>query len=130
MPQAGPDEAFARLQVDVERRRRDLAPPVVEQARALPALVRRLVAGETGVALDPEHRAAHGARVGAVMRADRRQRRLQVAQETLERLAHVRLVVGLVRLEPGALVVPGDAAQEAERLVGKIGSHDALYFVG
>src|SRR3546814_19250830 len=56
MPQLGADETLARFQVDVERWRGQLAPAIVEQARTLPALVRRFVAGETGVALEPEQR--------------------------------------------------------------------------
>jgi hypothetical protein len=55
VPQAGADEAVARLQVQVERRRRQFAATLVEQARALPTLVRRLVAREAGVALDPNN---------------------------------------------------------------------------
>src|SRR3546814_7610344 len=46
MPQPCADEAVARLQVQVERRCRHLFAALVEQARALPGLVRRLVVGE------------------------------------------------------------------------------------
>src|SRR3954462_7436686 len=56
MPQTGADEALARLQVDVEGRRLDLPPAGVEQACALPALVRSLVVGEARIAMQPEQR--------------------------------------------------------------------------
>src|SRR3546814_6813716 len=66
MPQPCADEAVARLQVQVERRCRHLFAALVEQARALPGLVRRLVVCEARVALDAEQRTAHGFRFGAV----------------------------------------------------------------
>src|SRR3546814_7115288 len=97
--------------------------PLVEQARALPGLVRRLVVGEARVALDAEQRAAHGLRFGTVVLAHGKQVRLQVGKQRLEGAAHVRLVVGLVRLEPRALVVAGQRAQKPEALVGEIGRH-------
>src|SRR3546814_4646928 len=100
----------------------DLA-ALVEQARALPGLVRRLVVGEARVALDAEQRTAHGFRFGAVVLADRVQIRLQVGQQRLEGAAHVRLVVGLVRLEPRALVVARLRAQEPEAPVCEVGRH-------
>src|SRR3546814_1994860 len=86
-------------------------------------LVRRLVVGEARVALDAEQRAAHGLRFGPVVLADRVQIRLQVGQQRLEGAAHVRFVVGLVRLEPRALVVARQRAQEPEALVGEVGRH-------
>src|SRR5690606_14974951 len=46
MPQAATGEATAGLDVQVERRRNHLASPLVREARAGPALVWRLVAGE------------------------------------------------------------------------------------
>src|SRR5690606_14250293 len=49
----------------------------------------------------------------------------QVAEQALERLADVRLVVGLVGLEPGALVVGGQGAEELQALVGEVGTHDS-----
>src|SRR3546814_2042309 len=123
MPQPCADEAVARLQVQVERRRRHLLAPLVEQARALPGLVRRLVVGEARVALDADQRAAHGLRFGTVVLAHGKQVRLQVGKQRLEGAAHVRLVVGLVRLEPRALVVAGQSAQKTDALVGELGRH-------
>src|SRR5690606_10570077 len=96
---------------------------LVEQARALPGLVRGLVVGEARVAVDAEQRAAHFRRVGAEMRAHPGQRDLQVAEQALERLAHVGLVVRLVGLAPGALVVAGQGAEELQALVGEVGTH-------
>src|SRR3546814_21034978 len=64
VPQPSADEAVARLQMKVERRCRHLCAELVEQARALPGLVRRLVVGEARVALDAEQRAADGFRFG------------------------------------------------------------------
>src|SRR5690606_41858413 len=114
MPQAGTDEAVARLDVDIERRRGDLAPARVEDARALPGLVRRLVAGEARVAMYPEQRAAHGPRIRTVLRAHLGDDRLQVSEQEQEGLAQVALVLGLVRMEPGTVVVPRQAAQDAK----------------
>src|SRR3546814_6078308 len=91
MPQPCADEAVARLQVQVERRCRHLFAALVEQARALPGLVRRLVVGEARVALDAEQRAAHGLRFGTVVLAQGKQVRLQVGKQRLEGAAHVRL---------------------------------------
>src|SRR3546814_2340088 len=65
----------------------------------------------------------HGLRFGPVVLADRVQIRLQVGQQRLEGAAHVRLVVGLVRLEPRALVVARQRAQEPEALVCEVGRH-------
>src|SRR3546814_17477601 len=62
VPQPSADEAVARLQMQVERRCRHLFAALVEQARALPGLVRRLVVGEARVALDAGQRAADGFR--------------------------------------------------------------------
>src|SRR5690606_21228036 len=123
MPQPGADEALPRLQVHVERGRGHFTAALMEQARALPALVRRLAVGEARVAVDAEQRAAHRARIGAEVRADRGQRRLQVADQAQEGLAHVRLVVGAVGLEPGLVVVSRQAAQEAQAGIAEVGSH-------
>ena len=92
----------------------------MEQARALPALVRGLVVGEAGVALDPEQRTADGLGLGAVVLADPGQDRLQVGEQALERTAYVLVVVGLVGLEPLAFVVARQTAQELEAGVGEI----------
>jgi hypothetical protein len=54
------------------------------------------------------------------MRADLRQRLLQVGDELQERLAHMALVVGLVRVEPGPVVVAVQRAQEGEGVLGEI----------
>src|SRR6185312_9098232 len=75
VPHAAAGEAVAGLEVHVERGCGDLVAAFVEEARALPRLVRQLVVGEAGVAEDAEQRAAVLARVGAVVRADLRQRR-------------------------------------------------------
>ena len=114
MPQSRADETVARRDVQVERRRGDLAAAFVEDARAGPGLVRLLVVAEAGVALHAEQRTADLARIGAVMTAQFRDRRLQVRDQLQEGFAHVRFVVGLVRLEPGAVVVACQRAQEAE----------------
>src|SRR5207342_1498910 len=120
MPNAGTDEAVAGLDVDVEGGRIDFAETLVIQARARVGLVGRLVVGEARVAMDAEQRAADRAGIGAVLRADRGEVRLQVRKQLEEGAAHLRVVVGLVRLEPLAIVVAGQAAQELEALVGEV----------
>ena len=120
MPEPGADEAFAGFQVDVERRRRDLAPARMEQARTLPALVRRLVVGEPRVAVEAEQRAADWPRIGAEMLADLREGGLQVREQAQEWPADMRFVIGLVRLEPRAFVVARQRAQEPEAPVAEI----------
>src|SRR5690606_17643616 len=76
-------------------------------------------------ALDAEQRAADGLRLSAEVLAHRAQVRLQVPEQRLERPAHMRVVVGLAGLEPSAIVVAGEAAQEAEALVGEVRGHGA-----
>ena len=90
------------------------------QARAEPGLVRSLVVGEARIAIDAEHRAAAGARIGAKMRTDLRQRFGEVADQAQERIARGFLVTRLVRREPLAIVVAGQLAQEAETVGGDI----------
>src|SRR3546814_20625447 len=56
VPKPSADEAVARLQMQVERRCRHLVAALVEQARALPGLVRSFVVGEACVALGADQR--------------------------------------------------------------------------
>src|SRR6185312_6125919 len=100
--------------------RLDLVASLMGETRALPGFVRQLVVGVARVAVDAVQRTAVLARVGAVVRADLRQRRLQVGDQDEERLAHVALVVVLVRVEPVAMVVAFQSAQEAEGGGGEI----------
>ena len=108
VPDAAADEASARLQVDVERRRawRER----VEQPRALP----------TYGALSPENQVSRWMRnsepptvlgSGTELPADRASAGCRSASRRWNG-AHRRLVPGLVREEPRALVVAGEAAQE------------------
>ncbi|KAG1442357.1 hypothetical protein G6F57_018434 [Rhizopus arrhizus] len=112
MPQPGADEAFARLQVHVERGRGHFAATLMEQPRTLPGLVGRFVVGKTRVAMDAEQRATDAAGIGAEMVADLGQRRLKVAEQAQERLPHVVFVLLAVVVEPCLFVLttsPADA---------------------
>src|SRR5579871_1939288 len=70
VPDAAAEKTLARLNMDIERRRRNLMSARVEKTRATPGLVGRLVVGKTRVAINAKQRAAVFARVSAVMLAD------------------------------------------------------------
>ncbi len=123
VPDAGTQETAARLHVQVERGCRHGLAAFVEKTRAGPGLVGRLVVREARVAVDAEQRTAGAARVGAVVRADRQQVRLQVGDQALEGLLEVRLVVVAVIVEPLARVVARQRAQELEALVAEVAAH-------
>ena len=123
MPQPGADEAFARLQVHVERGRGHFAATLMEQPRTLPGLVRRFIVGETRVTMDAEQRAADATGICAEMVAHLGQRRLKVAQQAQERLPHVVFVLLAVVVEPCLFVMQRQAAQEPEAGIGEIGAH-------
>ena len=90
--------------------------PLVPEVDAGLRLVRRLVAREARVAVDAEQRAALAAGVGHQVRADLRQAQPEVLDEGERRLEQVVLVAVLVGVEPLAVVVGLQLAQEGEQL--------------
>src|SRR5207302_6310957 len=78
--------------------------------------VRTLVAGKTGIAIDAEHRAAIGARIGdellAHPRKPRRHRRNELRHRPLNRF----LEAVFVGFKPGPLVVRSQLAKEGEQV--------------
>src|SRR6266704_6215001 len=75
-------------------------------------LVRRLVLGEPDVAIDPEHRTLGVARD---LGREPRQPDVHLFDQCAHRRADVVLVTLAMRLEPGLVVVPSEAAQKGER---------------
>src|SRR5213594_5097088 len=75
-------------------------------------LVRRLVLGEPDVAIDPKHRALG---VAGDLRREPREPDVHLFDQRAHRRADVALVALTMRLEPGLVVVPGEAAQKGER---------------
>src|SRR6185312_708475 len=121
MPQSGAHETVARRDVQIERWRGDLAAAFVEDTRTGPGFVGRLVAGKAGISLDAKQRTPDLARIGAVMAAQLRDWRLQVRDQLKVRPAHAGFIIVLMRLEPRAVVVALQRAQELERGRGKVG---------
>src|SRR5881397_2403579 len=75
-------------------------------------LVRRLVLREPDIAIDAEHRAL---RVAGDLRREPREPDIHLFDQRAHRIADVALVALTMRLEPGLVVVPGEAAQKGER---------------
>src|SRR5262249_54192790 len=79
-------------------------------------LVGRLVAAEPGVTVDPQQRAARGVRVGGEMRADRPKPGGDGGDESQQRIAPLAEGPVLVLVEPLAVVVAPELAEEAEEV--------------
>src|SRR5688572_32614595 len=88
-------------------------------------LVRRLVRGKSGVAMDPIHRPAVSSRIDSEGRADGGHPRSQIADELQKRRLDVGDVSIAVRLEPVATVVGLEIAQEREQSGSEVCSHGA-----
>src|SRR4051812_1957963 len=125
-PDAAADRAPGRLDVEVETgaamggggaSHATSRVAVVEPARGV-GLVRRLVAGEPYVAMDAEERAL---RVADDLRRDAREPHVHLFHERGERRAHLRLVRRAVLLEPLAIVVAAQRAEEGQRGGSKAG---------
>ena len=86
-------------------------------------LVWALVLGEPHVAVDAEHGAAVGARVGHEVLADRLQLGTEVGDELEQGLLHVLLVPTLVVLEPCTVVVGSQLEQELEEVGSEVRLH-------
>src|SRR6185436_18661079 len=87
-------------------------------------LVRRLVFGEPDVAVDAEHRPLG---VAADLGRERLESRVHLPDEVAHWLAHLRLVVRAMRLEPFLVVVPRESAKEPQR--GRGERHPFLQWV-
>ena len=131
VPDPAAGEHVARRQVQVEAGRVGLLGPLVAEVDARLRLVRRLVLGEARVAVDAEQRAALAPRVGHQVRADVGQSEPEVLDEGERGLEQVVLVAALVRVEPLAVVVGLQLAQEGEQLGPElaVGHHPTLYHV-
>src|ERR1041385_2384278 len=115
MPDAGGGEAFIGIDVQIEARNtRRLLAAVMKKMHAEVCLVRRFIAGETGVAMNAEERAAGRARIGDQMLGDAREARLKIADELQDRSADTLLVTRFVFREPFAIVVFLQLAQKRE----------------
>ncbi len=122
MPDAGADEDLAGLEVEVEARGVGVLARLVAELDAGVGLVGALVLGEAHVAVDAEERAADRPRIGVEVGADLGQARPEIADELLRRMAQLLLVALLVGLEPLAVVVGLEVAQELEELRAEVGS--------
>jgi len=80
-PQPRADKAPARFKVNIEARCVGIFGLLVAKVDAGVDLVRRLVFGEAGVALNAEQRAAYGAAIGQEVRAERVEGRAEVGDE-------------------------------------------------
>ncbi len=120
VPDSGAHEALPGLEVQVEAGGVGVVPALVAEVHAGVGLVGRLVAAEPGVALDAEQRAAHRAGIGHEVGRDRVEAFREVGDEVECRLAHRRLVSGLVGVEPLAIVVRGKVLQEGEQRRGEM----------
>src|SRR5437773_105690 len=118
-PQTSADERLARLQMEIET-----GAPLVRLAPHLPRraamvepaagvrFVRRLVPGEADVAVDAKHGSLG---IAADLRGECREAAVHIVDQRAHRLAHFLFVLGTMRLEPGLLVVGGEAAKESQR---------------
>src|SRR4029453_13030087 len=79
-------------------------------------LVGGLVAAEPRVAVDAKEQAARGMRVGGEMRADRPEPGADRGDEAQQRVAHLGEVAVLVLVEPLAIVVAPELAEEAKEI--------------
>jgi hypothetical protein len=118
-PDSAGREALARLEVEIVSRAPAVIAPshapagvAMRQPHARVGLVRRLVLRKPDVAVDPEHRTP---RVADDLRRHPCEPDVELIDERLERLAHLALVLGAVRLEPLPPVVLLEAAEKRER---------------
>src|ERR1051325_8487860 len=88
----------------------------MKEVEADVSLVRRLVFGETRVAVNAEHRAADGTRIGRQVRRGLGERRGEVVDEPQGGLADVAVVALFVGGEPVAVVVRGELPQKGKEL--------------
>src|SRR5262249_24615017 len=83
-------------------------------------LVGRLVAAEPGVPVDAQQRAARGVRVGREMRADRSETGPDRGDEAEQWVTHLGDVTVLVGVEPLAVVVAPELAEEAKEVAADV----------
>src|SRR2546422_9262259 len=116
MPEPSPAHAVRGFQMQVKPRRvLILAGSSVRKVGADVGLVRALVFGESDVPVDTEHGATDRPGVDLDMGADGVARLAEVCNDPQHRLLHVGLVPSPIRLEPGALVVRFQLAEELEQ---------------
>ena len=120
MPDAGRAEHAARLQMNVEARRMNVAGHYVRKARGDMRFVWFLVGREAHVTVDAKHRTARRTRVGNQLGADLPEPRSEVADEREHRLTNVAFVARTIRLEPFAPVVGPQFLQEAEQVTAEM----------
>src|SRR5262249_48142226 len=104
---------------------------LVSEERRRNRFVRLFVLREARVAVDPEHRAAGRLRIGDEIRTDREQPRSKRGDERQQRVAHVREVTILVRVEPFFFVVGLQLSQKSEKPRGEsklFGHRDYFFF--
>jgi hypothetical protein len=114
MPQAAAAEDLVGLKVEVETGGVHVFAGGVAEVQAGVGLVGRLVFCEARVAVDAEDRAAVGPRIGDEVRTDLAEVGREVDDELDQRLAHVALEARPVLLEPVAVIVLLQLAQEVE----------------
>ena len=113
-PESNSDEAATRLEVHIKPRSVGILCPFVAKMHAGIELVRRLVLGESRVAMDPKERSSDSPRVRDEVRREFLERFDKVGDEVECGLAHRRLVAGLVLVEPGSVIVDGQVTEKGE----------------
>ena len=118
-PETSADEHLLGREMHIEARRVDVAAEAVAELAGAMLLVRTFVLREAHVAVDAEHRAAIGPRIGDELLADagemRRHRGNEIRHRSLDGFSEA----ALVGLEPRAIVVRLELAEEREELLGK-----------
>src|SRR3989475_10322420 len=116
MPEPSPAHAVRGFQMKVKSwRALILAGPNVGKVGAHVGLVRTLVFGESDVPVDTEHGATDRPGVDLDMGADGVEWLAEICDEPQHGLFHVGLVPSPIGLEPGALVVRFQIAEELEQ---------------
>ena len=94
---------------------------IVSELYGCPGFVRDLVLGEAGVSVYPEDRASVLSRIRNEVWADLLQPGAEIDDESCEGIPNLSLEALLVRIEPLAVVVPLELAQEGHQLWSEMG---------
>src|SRR5262245_73887 len=120
MPHPCPHEHLAGRQVQIVARRIRVLLRLEGEEESRVGLVRRLVAAEPGVPVDTQQRAACGVRVGGGMGADWSETGRDRGDEAEQWVSHLDDVTVLVGVEPLAVVVAPELAEEAKEVAADV----------
>jgi len=127
VPEARGGKTPSGLEVEIKAGGVDIF-ATVREAHGDVGLVWTLIGGESGVAVDAEQGTAGGAGIGDEVGSDLVEWGSKFGDELQCGLVGTGLVFVFVRLEPLAVVVAPEAAEEAEQVGGEVPGHGSLRY--